>query len=192
MVGMPDILDAIVPTAPQILPGNTPFLTPAQMHIYQTEQPYMARDGIPMTSSGRSPPPTDSEPERHSIITPASNAASTHRPPAEASSTMAQHADSMWDAYPMPAPQQQFNMDSDFEVSQWLEFPAEGVSNSDEAMIDSMFSSNEAAANIGDHQYAWTKSSHPHSQQTIQQFQHNMREIDGLTMMGISTAGQAA
>ena len=170
MSGIPHA-DPMVPTTPQFLPDNTPYLTPTHMHMYssQTEQPYVAREDAP---------PADSESDRHGIITPVSKASSTICP---------QQTD-IWDSCPMPT-QQQFSMDSDFEVSQWLQFPAEGVSNSDEAMID-MFSSNEVAAEIGDHSYAWTKPSHQNPQQPLQQFQHNMREMDSLNLMG--TAGQAA
>ncbi|KAH8887405.1 hypothetical protein GQ53DRAFT_784348 [Thozetella sp. PMI_491] len=103
-------------------PENAPYLNKTEVKLYHQNRTYMPKDsnGNPAVIRGPTPPQTDRETDSVSITTPSATG-SLEESPAD----LAGQDEFDWNAISGP------NLDFD----QWLQFPAEGVNNSDESFM---------------------------------------------------------
>ncbi len=104
-------------------PENLPYLNSTEVALYHQDRTYTMRDGDKnaLVSRGPSPPHTDKESDSAATVTPSASGLSEQ-------SMMEPgfpHEEFDWNTIPGT------NLDFD----QWLQFPAEGVNNSDESLM---------------------------------------------------------
>lgn len=172
-------------TPPLMLPNHGGFMGATEIYLQYTDHSNLPKDITNLLREPRpeslTPPSSDSELEQFGNITPARNTSERQGAP-EPTATMGAGADMSWD--------------SDLELSQWLQFPAEGVSSSDEVMID-MVCNNDGVGDVASHSYDWVQkgSQEHHSQQLpLPPFQHTIRgpDMGDLGVMNLGSAGTAA
>ncbi|KAM7198105.1 cutinase transcription factor 1 [Naviculisporaceae sp. PSN 640] len=120
---MADFMGPEAPAAPRLtLPTHGGFLSGAEMHSPYQDHPGLPRDYsnliVEPPLESLTPPSSDQSEEQFERMTPESDE-SEQQTALGLTAAMGAGADASWESY------QQMGMDSDLEVSQWLQFPAE-------------------------------------------------------------------
>ncbi|KAK3378432.1 cutinase transcription factor 1 [Podospora didyma] len=145
-------------------PDNAPYLNPTEVSLYHQNHTYMPRDaeGNPSMMGGHhSPPHSDEELDLRGAMSPPSiNGANAGHDTSELlMGGFGQEAS--FDSFQMaPPPDFSAGNPADFDVDQWLQFPAEGVNNSDEQFMDLFDSSVEQQLRPSHQSFDWAVQAH--------------------------------